>query len=99
MKKYKVDSVYLVDSDGNAKRCQNLSAIQETQVQSLDQDHPLEKGMATHSSTLAWRIPWTEQSGGFHGVAESDMAETIQHTHIQILFHVLFHYDLLQNIE
>ena len=37
--------------------------MQETQVQSLGQEDPLEKGMATHSSTLAWRIPWTEEPG------------------------------------
>ena len=42
----------------------NLPAMQETQVQSLGQKDPLEKGMATHSSTLAWRIPWTEEPGG-----------------------------------
>ena len=38
----------------------NLPAMQETHVQSLDGEDPLEKGMATHSSILAWRIPWTE---------------------------------------
>ena len=38
--------------------------MQETQVQSLGQEDPLEKEMATHSSTLAWRIPWTEEPGG-----------------------------------
>ena len=37
----------------------NLPAMQETQVQSLGQEDPLQKGMATHSSILAWRIPWT----------------------------------------
>ena len=42
----------------------NLPAMQETQVGSLDQEYPLEKGMATHSSFLAWRIPWTEKPGG-----------------------------------
>ena len=42
----------------------NLSALQETLVQSLGWKDPLEKGMATHSSILAWRIPWTEESGG-----------------------------------
>ena len=42
----------------------NLPALQETRVQSLDQEDPLEKGMATHSSILAWRIPWTEELGG-----------------------------------
>ena len=42
----------------------NLPAVQETKVQSLAWEDPLEKGMATHSSILAWRIPWTEESGG-----------------------------------
>ena len=41
----------------------NPLAIQETRVQSLVQEDPLEKGMATHSSILAWRIPWTEELG------------------------------------
>ena len=39
----------------------NLPAVQETWVQSLGQEDPLEKGMATHSSILAWEIPWTEE--------------------------------------
>ena len=42
----------------------NLPAMQETQVRSLSQEDPLEKEMATYSSTLAWRIPWTEEPGG-----------------------------------
>ena len=42
----------------------NLPAMQETQVRSLGGDDPLEKGMATHASILAWRIPWTEEPGG-----------------------------------
>ena len=42
----------------------NLPAMQETQVRSLGQEDPLEKGMTTHSSILAWRIPWTEKPGG-----------------------------------
>ena len=42
----------------------NLPATQETQVQSLGREDPLEKGMATRSSILAWRIPWTEEPGG-----------------------------------
>ena len=42
----------------------NLPAIQETWVRSLGQEDPLEKGMATHSSILAWRIPWTEEPDG-----------------------------------
>ena len=42
----------------------NLPAMQETQVWSLGREDPLEKEIATHSSSLAWRIPWTEESGG-----------------------------------
>ena len=44
-----------------AQMVNNLPAMQETWVQSLGQEDPLEKGMATHSSILAWRIPWTEK--------------------------------------
>ena len=47
-----------------AQTLKNLLAMQETRVQSLRQEDPLEKGMATHSSILAWRIPWTEEPGG-----------------------------------
>ena len=42
--------------------------MQETQVQSLGLEDPLEKGMTTHSSILAWRIPWTEKSGGLQSM-------------------------------
>ena len=54
----------------------NPPALQETQVQSLGQEYSLEKKMATHSSILAWEIPWTEKPGGItvHGVSkELDM--------------------------
>ena len=46
-----------------AQMVKNLSAMQETQVLSLGWEDPLEKGMFTHSSILAWRIPWTEEPG------------------------------------
>ena len=46
----------------------NLPTTQETQVQSLGQKDPLEKGMAIHFSILAWRIPWTEEPGGLQSV-------------------------------
>ena len=46
-----------------AQMVQNLLAMQETWVQSLGWEDPLEKGMATHCSILAWRIPWTEEPG------------------------------------
>ena len=47
-----------------AQTVTNLPAMQKTQVSSLDWEDPLEKGVVTHSSILAWRIPWTEKSGG-----------------------------------
>ena len=46
----------------------NLPAMQETWVQSLGWEDPLEKGMATHSSILAWRITWTEESGRLQSI-------------------------------
>ena len=49
----------------------NPSAMWETRVRSLGQEEPLEKEMATHSSTLAWKIPWTEKPGRLHGVTKS----------------------------
>ena len=50
----------------------NLFAMQETRVRPLGQEDPLEEEMATHSSILAWEIPWTEEPGGstVHGVAK-----------------------------
>ena len=47
-----------------AQRIKRLPAMQEIRVQSLGWEDPLEKEMATHSSILAWRIPWTEEPGG-----------------------------------
>ena len=46
----------------------NLPTIQETQILSLGHEDPLEKGMATRSSILAWRIPWTEELGGLQSM-------------------------------
>ena len=51
-----------------AQMVKNLSAMQETQVQAMGWEDPLEKGMATHSSILAWRIPWTEKPGGLQSI-------------------------------
>ena len=47
-----------------AQTVKNLPAMQETKVQSLGQEDPLEKDTATHSTVLAWKIPWTEEPGG-----------------------------------
>ena len=54
----------------------NQPALQETRVRSPGWEYPLEEEMATHSSVLAWRIPWTEEPGGLQsmGSQESDMA-------------------------
>ena len=51
-----------------AQMVKNLPAMQETQVQSLGQEDPLDKRMATHSNILAWRIPWTKEPGGLQSV-------------------------------
>ena len=57
----------------------NLPAMQETQVQSLGWEDPLEREMTTHSSILAWEIPWTEQPGRLHEVLNKlDMTATEQ---------------------
>ena len=51
-----------------AEMVKNLPAMQETWVQSLGRQDPLEKEMATHSSTIAWKIPWTEEPGGLQSM-------------------------------
>ena len=51
-----------------AQMVKNLPAMQETQVRSLSWEDPLKKEMATHSSILAWRIPWTEEPGGLQSM-------------------------------
>ena len=51
-----------------AQMVKNLPTIQETQILSLGHEDPLEKGMATRSSILAWRIPWTEELGGLQSM-------------------------------
>ena len=62
--------------------------MQETSVRSLGQEDPLEKEMATHSSILAWRIPWMEEPGGLQsmGHKESDTADRLNfHFHFHIV--------------
>ena len=51
-----------------AQRIKRLPAMRETGVRSLSQEDPLEKEMATHSNTLAWKIPWTEEPGGLQSM-------------------------------
>ena len=73
MRAQDINLPFLGDSAGKESACK------ETQVQSLGQKIPLEKGMATHSSILAWRIPWTEEPGGYSpwGRKELDMTEQL----------------------
>ena len=72
-----------------AQRLKHLPAMRETWVGSLGREDPLEKEMATHSSILAWRIPWTEELGGLQsmGCKESDTTEQLHfHCSLIILF-------------
>ena len=69
-----------------------MRKMQETQVQSLDWEDPLEKEMATHSSILAWEIPWTEDNGRLHSMGSQHIGHNwaTEHIWIQIkLLHVL----------
>ena len=54
----------------------NLQEMQKMRVRSLDQEDPLEKDMATHSSILAWEIPWTEEPGGLQSMRSKDLDMT-----------------------
>ena len=63
MTSIKIDYDNLVGFPGGSE-VKRLPAIRETLLRSLGREDPLEKEMATHSSTLAWRIPWTEELGG-----------------------------------
>ena len=69
--------VFVFLNDILAQTVKNLPAIQETQTQYLGQEDPLEKGMATHSSILAWKTPQTEERGRLQsmGCKESDTTE------------------------
>ena len=73
-----------------AQMVKNLPAAQETWIQSLGWKDPLEKGMATHSSILAWRIPWTEEPGGLQSMGSQRIRhDSAQHTQSQLWFTTL----------
>ena len=61
-----------------AQMVKDLPAMWETWVRPLGWEDPLEMGMATHSSILAWRIPWTEESGGLQSVGSQRVRHTAQ---------------------
>ena len=58
-----------------AQRLKSLPAMRETQVRSLGQEDLLEKEVATHSSLLAWRIPWTEEPGGLQSMGSQRVGD------------------------
>ena len=65
----------------------NMPAMQETLVRSLGQEDPLEKGMATHSSILAWRIPWIEGPGGLPSMGSQRVGHEHALTHTRVHTH------------
>ena len=73
---------FLVGSDSKESACN-----EDTWVLSLGQEDPPEKGMATHSSILAWRIPWTEEPGGL----QSMESQRIRHNFVTLTFTSLLH--------
>ena len=74
-----------------AQMVKNLPAMQETWNRSLRMEDLLEKGMTTHSSALAWKIPWTGrlQSMGSQTVEELDTTELLTHTHTHTYTHTI----------
>ena len=67
-----------------AQRIKHLPAMQETQVRSLGWEDPLEKEMATHSSILDWRIPWTEEPGGLQPTGSCKESDTTKRLHFHL---------------
>ena len=63
-----------------AQTVKNLPAMQETRGRSLNQEDPLEKRMATYSSILAWRIPWTEVPGGLQSMGSQGVRHELTNT-------------------
>ena len=59
-----------------AQTVKRLSTMQETQVQSLGREDPLEKEMAIHSNTIAWKIPWTEEPGRLQSMGSQELDTT-----------------------
>ena len=73
-----------------AQMVKNLPAMQEIRVQSLGQENPLEKEMATHSSILAWKIPWTEAPGKNTGVGSHLLHLQTSNSNISLILKLIF---------
>ena len=70
-----------------AQRVKGLSAMQETRVRSLGQEDPLEKEMATHSRTIAWKIPWMEEPGRLQSMG----SQRVGHDWVTSLYHFIWY--------
>ena len=81
---FKTTTINMLGLPGGAavKNPPAMQEIQETPVQSLGLENPLEKKMATHSSILAWRIPWTEKPGGLQSIGWQRVTTEQVHTHM-----------------
>ena len=76
--------VYIFWASLVAQTAKNLPAMQEIRVQSLSQEDPLKKGMATYSSILVWRIPRTEEPGGLRSMGSQRLGhDSATNTHVQ----------------
>ena len=69
-----------------AQMVKRLSTMRETRVRTLGQEDPLEKEIAIHSSTIAWKIPWTEESGRLQSMG-SQRVDTTERLHFHFHFH------------
>ena len=76
---YEYEIVHDLRASLMAQMLKNLPAMQETQVWSLGQKDPLQKGMATHSGILAWRIPWTEEPRGLQSTGSQSRTGPIDY--------------------
>ena len=76
LKYYQIVSKETTAMQKTACNAGHLPAMQETQVRSLSWEEPLEKEMATHSSTLVWEIPWTEEPGGVQSMGSQELDMT-----------------------
>ena len=80
--------IYIKRASLVAQIVKNLPAMQEIQVQSLDQEDPLEKGITTQSSIPAWRIPWTEEPGGLQSVGSQKESQTTEQLNMSMVHNI-----------
>ena len=92
---YLKQNIHLIWASLEAQMVKNPPAMQETWVQSLGQEYPLKKGMATHSRSHAWRIPWTEEPGGLQSMGSQRAGhDWVTNTHFHILGLLLLNHNM-----